>query len=378
MVICRSACWPLVVIILFATFAAVAQTNSPAGAGGGKFRATCGEDLQQFCAGVQPGGGRLVQCLSSHTSELSAACGNLISAAGRSGAKLRAACDQDLQQFCVGVQPGGGRLVQCLSSHANELSAACGNMISAAGRSGAKLRTACDQDLQQFCAGVQPGGGRLAQCLSSHANELSAACGNMISAAGRGGATLRAVCDQDLQQFCVGVQPGRRPLVQCLSSHTGHLSAACRNMITAIHLKGSSNSSAESPAPQPAAPVTTGNSPATIGSILRASCGPDVERLCSEARRESDVLKCLDFSAHGTLDKLQPVFPEFGRAADRPAGCSKQKTAVAATYYANPGPGECSEQKPAVTATYHANPGSGECSEQKVAVAATNHANAVS
>src|ERR1700684_799330 len=100
MVVCRSACWSLFIIMLFATFAAVAQTNSPAGAGGGKFRATCGEDLQQFCVGVQPGGGRLVQCLSSHTSELSVACGNTISAARRGGAKLRAACDQDLQQFC--------------------------------------------------------------------------------------------------------------------------------------------------------------------------------------------------------------------------------------------------------------------------------------
>ena len=379
MVICRSACWSLVLIMLFATFAAVAQTNSPSGAGGGKFRATCGEDLQQFCVGVQPGGGRLVQCLSSHTSELSAACGNLISAAGRSGAKLRAACDQDLQQFCVGVQPGGGRLVQCLSSHTSELSAACGNMISAAGRGGAKLRAACDHDLQQFCVGVQPGGGRLAQCLSSHTSELSAACGNMISAAGRGGAKLRAACDHDLQQLCVGVQPGGGRLAQCLSSHTSELSAACGNMIAAIQArKGSSNPSAQSPAPQPAAPVTVSNSPATIGSILRASCGPDVQRLCAEARRESDVLKCLDFSTHGTLDKLQLVFPKFGRAADRPGECSKQKNAVAATYYANPGPGECSKQKPAVTATYYAPPGPGECSEQKVAVAATNHSNPVS
>ena len=146
----------LVVIILFATFAAVAQTNGSAGVGGGKFRANCGEDVQQFCIGVRPGGGRLVQCLSSHIDELSAPCGNMISAAGRGGAKLRAACDQDLQQFCVGVQPGEGRLVQCLSSHTNELSAACGNMISAAGRGGAKLRAVCDQDLQQFCMGVQP------------------------------------------------------------------------------------------------------------------------------------------------------------------------------------------------------------------------------
>src|SRR5215471_2609380 len=109
----RLAHWSLSITMLFAMVPAVAQTNSPtAGAGGGgKFRATCGEDLQRFCAGVQPGGGRLVQCLSSHTSELSAACGNMIAAAGRGGAKIRAACDQDVQRYCVGVQPGRGRLI---------------------------------------------------------------------------------------------------------------------------------------------------------------------------------------------------------------------------------------------------------------------------
>ena len=194
MAVQRLARWSLSITMLFAGFAAVAQTNSPApSAGGGKFRVACGDDLQRFCAGVQPGGGRLVQCLSSRISELSAACGNMIAAAGRGGAKIRAACDQDLQRFCVGVQAGGGRLVQCLSSHTSELSTACGNMIAA-------------------------------------------------------------------------IQARR----------------------------GTSNASAQSLATQPAAPATIGHSPVTIGTILRASCGPDVQRLCAGARRESEVLRCLD------------------------------------------------------------------------------------
>lgn len=103
-------------------------------------------------------------------------------------------------------------------------------------------------------------------------------------APGAGGGELRAACGEDLRRFCVGVRPGGG-LVQCLWSHIGELSVACENLIAP---------SPESPATQTIAPVSVGNSPATIGSIFRASCGPDVQRLCAGARREGEVLKCLD------------------------------------------------------------------------------------
>ena len=161
------------------------------------------------------------------------------------------------------------------------------------GRGSAKISTACGDDLQRFCAGVQPGGGRLVQCLSGHTGELSEACAGIIAGAG-GGNKLRAACGDDLQRFCVGVQPGGGRLIQCLSNHTRELSVVCGNVISARIPRGDAPApSAQTPATQPAAPITASNPPANIGNILRASCGPDSQRLCAGVRREIDVLKCL-------------------------------------------------------------------------------------
>jgi len=34
----------------------------------------------------------------------------------------------------------------------------------------------CKADAARLCAGIQPGGGRLAQCLKAHENEVSIGC----------------------------------------------------------------------------------------------------------------------------------------------------------------------------------------------------------
>jgi len=183
-------------------------------------------------------------------------------------------------------------------------------------RGGAKLRAACADDLQRFCVNVRPGGGRLIQCLSSHTSELSEVCGTMISAAG-GGAKLRAACTDDLQRFCVDVQRGGGRLIQCLSSHVRELSAECKNMITARHpRRDNANSSSQSPATEPSAPLTAVNPSATMGSILRASCGPDAQRLCAGTRREIDVLKCLDSQRMKLSTVCSSYFQKLG---ERPA-----------------------------------------------------------
>lgn len=38
------------------------------------------------------------------------------------------------------------------------------------------VMTYCKADIERLCAGVQPGGGRLLQCLKSHKEEMSVGC----------------------------------------------------------------------------------------------------------------------------------------------------------------------------------------------------------
>jgi Cysteine rich repeat len=38
---------------------------------------------------------------------------------------VRAACEADAKKLCAGVQPGGGRILQCLGQHKTEVSDAC-------------------------------------------------------------------------------------------------------------------------------------------------------------------------------------------------------------------------------------------------------------
>jgi hypothetical protein len=79
----------LIMATLFGVPAAFAQTvppqqplmqlagAQPQGEAVAKFRAACGQDFRRFCTGVQPGGGRVVQCLLARRGELSAPCRSL-------------------------------------------------------------------------------------------------------------------------------------------------------------------------------------------------------------------------------------------------------------------------------------------------------------
>lgn len=119
------------------------------------------------------------------------------------GAMQGGACQADVQRYCT--QSGGGREVfECLLDHQQDVSDDCyedlkrrmsadsaageqgamgqgfgqGQRVGRGGADGGSPQGAeqCLRDVRQFCQGVQPGGGRIINCLMDHDNEISDGC----------------------------------------------------------------------------------------------------------------------------------------------------------------------------------------------------------
>lgn len=97
-------------------------------------------------------------------------------AAGASAEDVDRPCKADAEKLCNGVQPGGGNVARCLKEHSSELSPACKDNIAKAKEKAREFKEACKDDAHKLCKGVQPGGGRILQCLNQHESELSPAC----------------------------------------------------------------------------------------------------------------------------------------------------------------------------------------------------------
>jgi Cysteine rich repeat len=85
-------------------------------------------------------------------------------------------CAEDAAKLCKGVQPGAGRIAQCMKEHANELSPACKENMREMRERARNFAKACRQDIRQSCGNVQRGGGRIVQCLRQHEDALSPKC----------------------------------------------------------------------------------------------------------------------------------------------------------------------------------------------------------
>ncbi|MGH7205213.1 MAG: cysteine rich repeat-containing protein [Nitrospiraceae bacterium] len=85
--------------------------------------------LEKLCQDIPPGGGRRRKCFQDNVGNLSPACQVKLQAQAfqvREGTQqLKAACESDARRLCPQAPLAGGRILQCLEDHSNELSDSC-------------------------------------------------------------------------------------------------------------------------------------------------------------------------------------------------------------------------------------------------------------
>lgn len=102
---------------------------------------------------------------------------------GASAQSLLAACGKDITAYCSKVTPGEGRIAACLYAHGDKIADQC---VSAIETTALQIESAidhiqygyeqCSEDIDKFCAKVEPGGGRMYDCIKRNAKALTPTC----------------------------------------------------------------------------------------------------------------------------------------------------------------------------------------------------------
>ncbi len=97
-------------------------------------------------------------------------------------------CEADAKEFCFAVTPGEGRLLMCFLAHRDKIKDDCEEAIfDAMVVLGDTLNNmqfaveACEGDIEKTCAGVEPGEGRIAQCLITNKAKISEPCQGAVA-----------------------------------------------------------------------------------------------------------------------------------------------------------------------------------------------------
>lgn len=100
-------------------------------------------------------------------------------------------CKGEIARYCGSVSPGRSRTLACLYAYSDKLTAVCGlALVDGApelDRSIANLALVakgCGNDLRAYCSKEKPGEGRLLACLNSNRDRVSAQCKEALKAGG--------------------------------------------------------------------------------------------------------------------------------------------------------------------------------------------------
>jgi hypothetical protein len=86
-------------------------------------------------------------------------------------------CATDIQSLCAGVKPGGGRVLACLQSHvaAGDLSVGCSTILSKV----IWVAKECAGDIRQFCPSATYE--NVGDCMRPHLGNVSGTCQSALA-----------------------------------------------------------------------------------------------------------------------------------------------------------------------------------------------------
>ena len=88
-------------------------------------------------------------------------------------------CEAEIEQLCPDSPDGSARM-RCLEQRARQIPSLCQGQLHERfvkwKEARSRLMAACDEAAKRFCRAVKPGRGQILQCLQSHAPEVSDRC----------------------------------------------------------------------------------------------------------------------------------------------------------------------------------------------------------
>jgi len=95
----------------------------------------CTEEIRTLCAGVQPGGGRILQCLKANEPKLSMACAQRFHDLQEAASGPLGSCRDDWVTYCYHPRASTGRqeMIQCLQANQPKVSTDCQKALQGAG-----------------------------------------------------------------------------------------------------------------------------------------------------------------------------------------------------------------------------------------------------
>ncbi|KAK9865562.1 hypothetical protein WJX84_005695, partial [Apatococcus fuscideae] len=307
----------------------------------------CHEDRISFCGNTPPGSARVIRCLQDRREQLSSDCKATLfdqedhltepqfstscrteverqqqnsGTDYRLNFRLANACHSTIASKCSDAcgainleQPCGGKVLRCLTEKIEEIQdEECKKevfyfekMEVQDFRNDIMLAEACRMDVDSHCSNIQPGQGRVHQCLRDNLASLSEGCRKEELALRSAQSSnvelmpnLAQACAPERAKHCADVRPGKARVFMCLLNKSDRVefTPACKKELTAQEERRVKDW--------------------RLDYDLRQACKEDVPQVCAAAKADQDkdnaaVFRCLVEKASSTSG---PCGQETGRA----------------------------------------------------------------